>query len=365
MKFIEINGQKFALGSRSARWFAQLLDFFILFLPMFLVAGIFGGGFNVPLFYPGSTFMLSLMAIWIILYFPLQDGLNNGQSFGKRIMSMRVIDAQTGASCRYWKSIIRNLFPFVILFGGFLVAAMFEPLLGDAVWVFALVGILLFKIDAIMILGTNRQRLGDKAAKTYVVKGNPPKNGIPAAPQRPVKTFFIGMGILVGLGTVAFAFLPQMPYDYESSDGLVQITASMAWDDMTNYKQTLQMEDATLVISDESGDLWVMVISETKEELGMITLNRFAKLTTDQIISNLSEIVLVGDPVQVTLDGHTAIQYEIQGAVDGDSVTYLHTSVESKRHYHQIIGFTLRTQRLSDKVQLQQIIESFKELRRQ
>ena len=363
MKSIEINGQQFVLGSRFARCFAQLLDFFILFLPMFLVAGIFGGGFNIPLFYPRSPFMLSLMAIWFILYFPLQDGLNNGRSFGKRIMSMRVVDVQTGAACRYWKSIIRNLFPFVILFYGFLVAAMFEPTLGDTAEIFAIAGLFIFHIDAIVILGGKRQRLSDKVAKTYVVKGNPPKDGIPAAPPRPVKTFLIGMGILVGLGTVGFAFLPQMPYGYTSSDGLVQITAPLTWDDMTNYKQTLQMEDATLVISDESRDLWVMVISKTKEELGMIPLNRFDKLTTDQIISNLSEVVSVGDPVQVTLDGHTAIQYEIQGVVESDNVTYLHTSVESKHHYHQIVGFTMRTQRLSDKLQLQKIVESFKEIR--
>lgn len=48
---------------------------------------------------------------------------------------------------------------------------------------------------------------------------------------------------------------------------------------------------------------------------------------------------------------------------DGDRVIYLHTSVEGKRHYHQVIGFTLSEQKFSDKVHLQQIIESFKELR--
>ena len=362
MSIIEINGQYFALASRFARYFAQLLDFCVLALPMFLIGGVFGGGFNIPLFYPGSTFMLSLLVIWTILYFPLQDGINNGRSFGKRIMTMRVVDAQTGIPCRYWQSVVRNLFPFFVLFSGILIAAVFEPLLGDTVWIFAVVGLLLFHIDAIVILGAKRQRLGDRVAKTFVVKGNPPKDGVPVEPPRTVKTFFIGMGILVGLGTVVFTFIPKMPYIYESSDGLVQITAPLTWDNMTDYKKTLQIEHATLVIVNETGDLCVMVISETKEEVGMITLNRFAKLTSDHIISTFSEVVLASDPVQGTLDGNTSVQYEIQANVDGDSVTYLHTSVVSKRHYHQIIGFTTRTQSLSDKVQLQQIIESFKEL---
>ena len=105
-----------------------------------------------------------------------------------------------------------------------------------------------------------------------------------------------------------------------------------------------------------------MVITETKEELGMISLNQFAELVANQLISNLSQVVSVSDPIQTTLNGREAIQYEIQGVVDGDRVIYLHTSVEGKRHYHQVIGFTLSEQKLSDKVHLQQIIESFKEL---
>lgn len=330
---------------------------------MFSVAGIFGGGFNIPLFYLDSTFMLSLMAIWILLYFPLQDGINNGRSFGKRIMSMRVVDAQTGTPCSYWKSVIRNLFPFVILFNGFLVAALFEPLLGDIVWIFVLVGILLFHVDAIVILGNKRQRLGDKVAKTFVVKGNPPKNGVPSGPPKPIKTFFIGIAILGGLGAATFAFFSDMPYKYESTDGLVQITAPLTWDDMTRYKTLMEIEEASLVICDEPGDVCIMVITETKEELPMISLSQFSELVTNQLISNLSVVDSVSDPIQTTLSGHTAIQYKIQGTVDGDAAVYLHTSVEGKHHYHQIVVFTLGEQNLSDKIQFQQIIESFKELR--
>lgn len=363
MRIIEIDGQKFELASRFARWFAQILDFFVLILPWALVAGVLGGGFDIPIFHPGSKFMLSLMLIWVILYYLFQDGLNTGRSFGKRIMSMRVVDTQTGVPCRYWQSVIRNLFPFLILFSGFLVTVVFETLLGDIAGIFAIVGILLFHGDAIMIFGEKRQRLSDKVAKTFVVKGNPPKNGVPAAPPKPVKTFFIGMGILVGLGAATFALFPNMPSKYESTDGLVQITAPILWDDMTHYKKSMQMEDSTLIICDEPGDVWITVITETKEELRMISLSQFAELSTAQMISNLSEIVSVSDPIETTLSGHAAIQYEIQGVIDGDGTVYLHTSVEGKHHYHQIIAFTLGEQKLSDNVELQQIVESFKELR--
>lgn len=283
VEFVEIADQNFKLASRFARWFTQSLDFFVLLIPIIFVAGVLGK-FGHSLEFPLALIWL----IWLGFYLLFQDGINKGQSFGKRIMSMRVVNAETGAPCNYGKSVVRNLFIII-------------PLVN--------------LIDALMIFGDRRQRLGDRLAKTIVVKGNPPKNGVPAEPPKPVKTFFVGMGILVGLGAVGYALFSKTPRNFESTDGLVQITAPMFWDNMTRYKQALQMEDSTLVICDESGEVWVMVITETKEELSRISLSQFAELVTDSIISNLSQMVSVSDPIQTTLNGSAAIQYEIQGIV--------------------------------------------------
>ena len=72
-------------------------------------------------------------------YFLLADGLNEGQSFAKRWLGLRVIDAKTGAACTFGQSIVRNLF----------------GILGPFDWIF--------------IFGDRRQRLGDKIAGTIVV----------------------------------------------------------------------------------------------------------------------------------------------------------------------------------------------------
>ncbi len=367
MKIIETNGQEFALASRFARWFAQQLDFVILVIPFFIIIGVLS---HFGILVESTAFVGVICAfvgvIWTGFYLLFQDGINKGQSFGKRIMSMRVVNAETGAPCSYRKSIVRNLFiiPVAItIFGLLFLLETLSSGLWSYLWGIVFLIPLVNLIDALMIFGDRRQRLGDKLAKTIVVKGNPPRGEVPAEPATPVKTFIIGMGILVGLGVVGYALYSKVPSNFESSDGLVQITAPMLWDDMTRYKATMQMEDSTLVICDGSGDVWVMVITDIKAELGMMSLSQFAEICTEQLIFNLSEVVSVGDPIQATLNGYAAVQYEIQGIVDGDRVTYLHTSIEGKRHYHQVIGFTLSAQKLSDKVQLQQIIESFKELR--
>ncbi len=77
-------------------------------------------------------------------YFLFADGLQGGQSYGKRIMKTAVVDATTGAPCTFGKSFVRNL-------------------------LLAVLGI----IDWVFVFGTNRQRLGDRAANTLVVKITP------------------------------------------------------------------------------------------------------------------------------------------------------------------------------------------------
>jgi uncharacterized RDD family membrane protein YckC len=73
-------------------------------------------------------------------YLLFSDGLGEGQSFGKKLVKIAVVDQSTGAPCSYRGSLLRNL---MRVFGVF-----------D--WAFA--------------LGERRQRLGDKAANTIVVK---------------------------------------------------------------------------------------------------------------------------------------------------------------------------------------------------
>jgi hypothetical protein len=87
-----------------------------------------------------------------------------------------------------------------------------------------------------MIFGDKRQRLGDKLAKTLVVKGNPPKNGVPADPPKIVKTFCVGFGILVGFWVIGYALLEEAPCNFESTDGLVQIRAPFSWDQLRTWQ---------------------------------------------------------------------------------------------------------------------------------
>ena len=122
------------LASRSSRLLGQLVDGMVGLAPIILAVII-------------STFSdalgwLLLMAgfAWSLFYYLFADGLPGGQSFAKRWLGMKVLDADTRRPCSFGQSFVRNL-----------LLAILGP------------------IDWIFIFGPRHQRLGDKAAGTVVV----------------------------------------------------------------------------------------------------------------------------------------------------------------------------------------------------
>lgn len=124
-----------SLGSLSDRLLGQILDSFVA-LGVLVAAGIL---YTVSPTIGGVALIVAVL--YAIFYILFSDGFSGGQSYGKRIAHTAVIDASTGAPCTFWQSFLRNLL---------------LTILGIIDWVF--------------IFGKKRQRLGDKAANTIVVK---------------------------------------------------------------------------------------------------------------------------------------------------------------------------------------------------
>ncbi len=123
---------------------------------------------------------------WILLffnfaYYTLSEGLF-GASIGKLILGLRVVDLN-GNPCSIWAAFVRAVFRFIeTLFFGIIALINMQPPL--------------------------QQRLGDKVAKTVVVK---PNGQFPIV-RRPVWTFWviqIGYFFFVMIGLYfRYAFLP-------------------------------------------------------------------------------------------------------------------------------------------------------------
>ena len=88
----------------------------------------------------GNHFSLIIASITSLAYFLFSDALTNGQSIGKKLLDIKVIDKETMQPCSLTQSFLRNItFP-----------------LGIFDWIFIFFG--------------SHRRLGDFIASTIVVK---------------------------------------------------------------------------------------------------------------------------------------------------------------------------------------------------
>ena len=121
------------------RTVAKILDFIIIYAALEIVpkAGFFAG----------------------LAYLLIGDGLFDGKSFGKKLMGLRVVSADTHAPCTFRNSIIRNS----TLGIGFLFIKIS--------WVGWIAIAIVCLFEFIMLLGSSRgMRIGDELAKTMVIE---------------------------------------------------------------------------------------------------------------------------------------------------------------------------------------------------
>jgi uncharacterized RDD family membrane protein YckC len=131
-----LHGDLATLGERFA---GQFIDSIFAILAM--VVGAIPIAFSETI---GSITMVGGLVLGY-LYLLFADGFSGGQSYGKRAMKIAVVDVSSGQPCTFMKSFIRNI-------------------------LLSLLGI----IDWVFIFGAKRQRLGDMAANTIVIKERGP-----------------------------------------------------------------------------------------------------------------------------------------------------------------------------------------------
>lgn len=133
----------------AARIGAQVVDVLVTFAQLLLVAFLLLELSNPgPSTEPGGFVFLA--ALTLPLYGGVLEAYWNGQTLGKRLTGVRVVDSY-GATPSFGAAALRNL-PAVIVFG----------------WLPALVALAAIATD------DRHQRLFDRVAKTYVVDANAP-----------------------------------------------------------------------------------------------------------------------------------------------------------------------------------------------
>lgn len=160
------SGDAPVFGGIGARLVAQIVDGFVLIALFWVIGfriaartgGLTEGGFELE---GGPALMaIGLTMLGYLLYFSLLEGFWNGQTLGKKLAGIQVVDMD-GTACSFSQALIRNVIRFIDGIGFYLVGLLF------------------------VLTSPKRQRLGDRWAGTVVIKKGAalPKDG-PSAPDR-------------------------------------------------------------------------------------------------------------------------------------------------------------------------------------
>lgn len=126
----EVDG---SLASRFIRLVAFAIDVWGALLALFIILS--------PLrLFSGELHTNAYVFTWLA-YFLLRDSIP-GQSLGKRLLGIRAVNTETGLSCTWTKSLVRNMTH------------------------------LFFVLDALVVFGERRRRFGDWLADTKVVRAS-------------------------------------------------------------------------------------------------------------------------------------------------------------------------------------------------
>ncbi|TKI58695.1 RDD family protein [Brevibacillus antibioticus] len=318
------------------RWGAHILDHILL---AFFLTGLLSLGGSIDKGSSGLFFLFFILAAIILCsYYVLLEGLT-GYTIGKFTFRIIAVNAE-GRPPGLWKSFIRSL-----------------------IRLFEANAFLLGGLPAgISVLATDkRQRLGDLAANTYVVKVKDLNN----VSKRQTTVLAVVFSIVAVLsiismifGIINFASRTPTEEIFYSKDKKFQITASSDW-----RKDSALHDEAGIEISNRISEKYVVVLSESKQDLdSSFTLQDYAQVIESNI-QEAAENLSIDKPIRTVVDNQVAIQFIAKGDVGGIKLAYIVTLVETPTHFHQIMAWTKQSRFASLKQELQKVSGSFREVK--
>lgn len=141
-----------------------------------------------------------------------------------------------------------------------------------------------------------------------------------------------------------------------STDGALQFQVPDDW-----APSELNPE-AAVQARDPDTEAYGMVIEDPRKPLKDYTLERFADVQMEQLVTRLG-LASLSAPKKVQADGKDAIQYQLKGFFDQIEVVYLFTFVETPDRFLKVVTWSLASEFEDNKEVLEQVSTSVRELK--
>lgn len=282
--------------------------------------------------------------VLILSYYVLLEGLT-GSTIGKWVMRIRVVD-QDGAAPGLLKAFIRTIFR--IIDSNPLLLAGLPASLG-------------------IVMTERRQRLGDWAARTYVIRaGQQPSHKLNRGREAIALTFAVTPILLAMILPMVVRLNPpsegerskEARYSDEkihiSHNGKFKITTSPDW----LFDPNLDNQ-AEISISNRFSKKYLAVFSEPKKRYKRgSTLEQYQKYAEQSFAAGLAHSPIY-KPRSVSINGYPAYQFAVEQEVNGVKVAYIVTTIETKLYYHWITVWTDAAKYKEYQLELHSVISTF------
>ncbi|EFM10456.1 RDD domain containing protein [Paenibacillus curdlanolyticus YK9] len=314
------------------RWGAVVIDNLLVMMIFFgLFAWSIAASVNddsvwntiAPFLLVGCYFILSPIYYWLLETF-------FGTTVGKWALRVRVVNA-SGELPGIGKAAIRNLMRIL----------EFCPLMFYGI----IAGI-------IVLIQQKKQRLGDMAAKTFVLKARdlPPLERSRLVGMRitHILVIVVALGCLIG-GISSVSSQITVDHAVETADGRYEMTVPWSWSADAST-------ESELAVSSGLSTYNVVVGSDNEETLEeKVSLEDYHEIIRNWLPGAIHAELADGETEQTSLNGRTAYRFEMNGEEDGETQAYTITVTGDEDKFYYIIAW------LSDDGKAGESYHSFRE----
>lgn len=148
----------------------------------------------------------------------------------------------------------------------------------------------------------------------------------------------------------------NVPSDLENEATNVRITVPSGWVAVRDDRR----QSADIYATYPPRALYTKVVSETDSVLNQFDLENNAEQYRSLIQRELDRYEGETRTGLTSLNGNPAVQYEIRGTVDNQPVVYLHTTVQGRDRYYQVVGWTTASSYRENEETLKAVVGSFR-----
>ena len=141
----------------------------------------------------------------------------------------------------------------------------------------------------------------------------------------------------------------------DSELGLARVVLPPGWLPATDLN-----DNSWLQALDPLRNRYLIVISESREDFDPEMDAQEHSSRTRASLASSVRLLAVRGPEERQVNGFRAVQYELDALTDRTLVTYLHTTVEGRRAFHQVLTWATRS--WFDRATFERILDGFSEV---